>query len=185
MVKLPLKVFLTGPPGVGKSTVLQRVRDFLIARGYKVGGVCCPEIRVNGVRVGFEIVDVASGRRGILAKVGYGGEKRVGKYGVNILDLTLIGVNALRHAVDEADIILIDEVGPMEMKGKEFQSAVLRVIEGQKPVVGVIHWRMHHPVVDAIKRQRDAVIFEVTPQNRENLHLRVLELLKGSLVSIG
>jgi len=170
-----LKIFLIGPPAVGKSTVLHKVIDHLVTQGYSVGGVYCPEIRERGVRVGFELVDIASGNRGVLSRVGTSGEHRVGKYVVNLEDLTRIGVHALDFAVREADVIIIDEVGPMEMQGIAFQNAILEVIESMKPVVGIIHWRMHHPVVDTIRKRNDVIILDVTIQNREMLHFSVLE----------
>lgn len=176
-----MKVFLTGPPGIGKSTVLQRVDRALRAKGHKVGGVYCPEIREGRTRIGFEIVDVASGQRGILSKVGSHGKSRVGKYVVNLEDLTRIGVNALDSAAREADIILIDEIGPMEMQGIDFQKAVLNVVDGPKPVVGIIHWRMQHPVIVTIKGRSDVIVLEVSIQNREELQDEILRELSKTL----
>ncbi len=175
-----MKIFLTGPPGIGKSTVLRRVKEGLEHRGLCVGGVFCPETRDGGARTGFEIVDVYSGTRGILAGTYLHGNKKIGRYVVNLDDLRRVGVKALETAQKTADVILIDEVGPMEMLGCDFQEAVLRVVSSSKPVIGIIHWRMQHPVVEAIRVRRDVSIMEVTLQNRETLHSVILaEILEN------
>ena len=54
MSELRLKIFITGVPGVGKTTVVQKVIAILKEKELKVGGISCPEIRVNNIRVGFE-----------------------------------------------------------------------------------------------------------------------------------
>ena len=180
-----MKIFLTGPPGVGKSTVLQKVKEGLVHRGLSVGGVYCPEVRERGVRVGFEIIDAYSGTRGILASIRLQGRSRIGRYVVNLDDLTRVGVNALETAMKIADVVLLDEVGPMEMQGRDFQEAILRVVASSKPIIGVIHWRMQHPVIEAIRKRSDVSIIEVTLQNREMLHSNILEkLTEDSLKAI-
>jgi len=171
-----LKIFMTGMPGVGKTTVVCKVTAILRERGLKPGGVYCPEIRVNNVRVGFEIMDILTGARGILAHVSSDdGGPMVGRYRVNLQNLSSIGVEALRRAVVEADFIVIDEVGPMELQGEDFQEVVLAVVEGDKPVLGIIHWRTSHPVIDMIKAKEDVRIVEVTPENREALPSMIAE----------
>jgi nucleoside-triphosphatase len=170
-----LKVFITGRPGVGKSTVLKKVQELLLSKGYRVGGVSCPEMRREGVRVGFKIVDVSSGRTGILSQIGFDSGPRIGKYVVNLPDLEEVGVKALDIAVREADVVLIDEVGPMEMQSKLFQEAVLRTLSGQKQVIGILHWRMEHPVISAIKARSDLKILEVTHQNRDVLPSEIVD----------
>ncbi len=62
---------------MGKSTVFHKVMKHLAAHRYSVGGVSYPEMRERGVRAGFELVDIASGNRGILSWVGVSGFMRV------------------------------------------------------------------------------------------------------------
>jgi nucleoside-triphosphatase len=173
-----LKVFISGPPGVGKSTVLDKARAMFQARGYKVGGVSCPEVRKSGVRIGFRVVDVASDISDVLSEVkpGCGGPK-VGKYTVNLLDLDSVGARALDYAVREADVVMIDEVGPMELMSKAFQAAVLRAVNSPRHVMGILHWRMEHPLISAIRSRDDVEFEEVTPQNRDYLPMQIVEKL--------
>jgi len=62
-------ILLTGPPGVGKTTILEEIKNRIKEKEYSIGGIYCPEIRENGRRTGFNIIDISSGRKGILASV--------------------------------------------------------------------------------------------------------------------
>jgi len=176
-----LNIFVTGRPGVGKTTVIQRTIDELQNLGYKHGGISTPEIRVEGIRVGFEIVNLATSSRGILAHIESPAGPRIGRYKVNLNDLRTVGVNAIEEAVKNADYVVIDEVGPMELLSKDFREAILSAIKSQKPVLGVIHWRMQVPLVKEIKSRSDVRIYEVTPQNRESLHRTLVEKIVESI----
>lgn len=156
-------------PGVGKTTVVHKVIAILKEKGLKVGGIYCPEIRVNNVRVGFEIIDLLTDNRGILSHKDQNDGPRVGKYRVNIQDLSNIGVKGLNKAIREADYIVIDEIGPMELQGEDFQKAVKNIVEGTRPILGIIHWKVNHWLIDGIRSRGDVKIVEVTFKNRETI----------------
>ena len=79
-------LLITGPPGVGKTTVLTKTVNLLKERGFSVGGMLSREVRENGVRVGFEILDLGSQQHGWLAHVNQQSGPRVGKYRVVMPD---------------------------------------------------------------------------------------------------
>jgi len=164
-----VRVFITGPPGIGKTTVLKKVMAKLAEEGLRAGGIYCPEIRRGAQRLGFEVIDLFTGTRGILSHVLQRRGPRIGKYRVNLEDLSRIGVHAINCAVDVADYIVIDEVGPMELQGRDFQLALVKALESAKPVLGVLHWRMQHPLIERIKTIHDVRIYEVTRENRDAL----------------
>jgi nucleoside-triphosphatase len=78
-----LNILITGSPGVGKTTLMEAIQKKVKGRGYNIGGVYCPEIRENNRRTGFGIVDIATGRKGVLASINSSGPT-VGKYHVNL-----------------------------------------------------------------------------------------------------
>lgn len=176
-------VFVTGRPGVGKTSVLLRAVDALKAKGYKVGGMISHEIRERGVRVGFEIVDFHTGQRGWLAHVTQPTGPQISKYRVNLSDLNVIGTSSIINAATDADmdIIVVDEIGPMELFSPEFKKAVDQAIRSSKPVVGTIHFRARDPLINTIKAREDAEILEVTCENREDLHNVIIDKVVQSL----
>jgi len=162
-------LLVTGLPGVGKTTVLQSVTDELSVRGFKVGGMMTREVRREGTRIGFEIEDLGTRRKGWLAHVNQPHGPQVGKYRVNLRDLEEVGAKAILDAITQADIIIIDEIGPMEMFSASFKDSVAKAINGQKTVLGTIHYRATGPFITAIKERKDVEIIEVTLRNRNEL----------------
>jgi nucleoside-triphosphatase len=133
------KNFLTGQAGSGKSTVLMRCIELLREMSYSVGGITTPEIRRRGRRVGFSIVDIATGNRDILASVEFNSAYRVGRYGVNLLGFESVALPALDYAEDSCDIICIDEIGRMELFSEQFKKRVEEQMRRSKPLIAVLH----------------------------------------------
>jgi len=177
-------IFLTGRPGVGKTSVLLQAVELLKAKGFRTGGMISRESRDRGVRMGFEIVDLETGRKGWLAHANQPTGPRVGKYRVNLGDLNTLGVGSILRAVEEADIIVIDEIGPMELFSEAFIEAVTEALSSEKPVLGTVHYRARDPLVVAIKKRKDAKIIEVTRENRGRLSkLIVQEIAEAQMKS--
>ncbi|MEM2419717.1 MAG: NTPase [Candidatus Bathyarchaeia archaeon] len=168
-------LLLTGSPGVGKTTLLLKVADALKTKGYRVGGMVSREVRVGGTRIGFEIIDLASGKRGWLAHVNQKTGPQVGKYRVNLADLDGVGAEAILKAVKECDVVAIDEIGPMELFSEKFRRAVQEAFESGKIVVGVVHWKARDKLVYAVKAHPDTEIFTVTFENRDKLPQKVVD----------
>jgi len=168
-------IFLTGQPGVGKTTVLLKTIEELKKRGLTVGGMISKEVRENGSRIGFRITDLKNGREGWLAHVRQPTGPKIGRYTVCLSELDAIGVKAVLNAIKTADVVAIDEVGPMELFSSAFRNAVVKALNSNKTVLGVIHRRARHPLVDAIKKRGDVKIVEVTRTNRGILPRLVAE----------
>jgi len=165
---------LTGSPGVGKTSALSRIVESLKAEGYNVGGMVSREARAGRDRFGFEILNVNTGEKGWLAHVSQNEGPQVGRYRVNINDLENIGAKAITSAVKESDVIVIDEIGPMELHSKKFKEAALMAAESPKLLIGVVHWKATDPFLTRIKDRDDAEVRVVTVENRENLPLLVI-----------
>lgn len=167
-------MFLTGRPGVGKTSVLLRTIDVLKSSGYKVGGMVSREIKIGEVRVGFEIINLLTDNKGWLAHINQKTGPRVGKYRVNLNDLKNIGVTSILNAVEEADIIVVDEIGPMELYSTDFKDALIKGLKCNKPVIGTIHYRIRDRLFDLLLVEENVEILEVTSKNREKLHITIV-----------
>lgn len=168
-------LFITGSPGTGKTSVLLKTIEALRARGYSVGGMVSREVRTCGARVGFEILNLSSGRRGWLAHVNQKHGPRIGKYRVNLEDLDNVGAEAIANAVENADVVAIDEIGPMELHSERFKEAVKKAVESRKLVIGTVHWKERDRLIQKINAREDAETYMVTYENRGNLHEIIVE----------
>ncbi len=174
-------LLLTGNPGVGKTTVIMKIADVLKKREFNVGGMISREVRENNVRVGFEIIDLNSLKRGWLAHINQKNGPKVGKYHVNIKDLNSIGAETIVYAVEKCDVIVIDEIGPMELFSQKFKQAVKKALNGEKLVLAVVHGKAKDPLINEAKKREDAETFTFTMENRdklpEELTKKALEIL--------
>jgi nucleoside-triphosphatase len=174
-------LLVTGPPRSGKTTVLQRVQAHLASRGYQAGGIFCPELRSGGERVGFEIVDVMTGESRVLAHVDREEGPRVGKYRVDVKGIDAICAAAFGRAFDDADVLLVDEIAPMEVYSDEFVRQVRRGLDSDHPLVATIHYRSVEGFISEVKARDDTEIFEVTDSTRDDLPGQLTEQLIGRM----
>jgi len=156
------KVLLTGRPGCGKTTLIKRIVNKL-ARS--VGGFYTEEMREGGTRVGFKLVTL-DGEEAVFAHVDFKTRVRVGRYGLDLSALE-VGVKAIREAV-RTQLVVIDEIGPMEIRSAIFRDAVNEALDSNVPILATIVARSL-PFADAIKKRRDVTVIEVRPDNREQL----------------
>jgi nucleoside-triphosphatase len=165
-------IFVSGLPGCGKTTLIMEVLKEL---NLPVGGFYTQEIREGGVRKGFKIITL-DGKEGILAHVDIKSPYKVSKYGINIKDLEEIGVNSILDALKENKLIVIDEIGGMEIKSEKFKKAVLIVLNRKNKVFGTITLKSN-PFADKIKQRTDTKVFYLTKENREKVKKDVKKLL--------
>jgi len=166
---LALVVFLTGVPGVGKSTVVGLVAEKMKLDSLTVGGMTSGDLRSGSARVGFEIRNLMTNEVGVLAHVNQATGPKIGKYRVNGEDLDKVGAEAISSAVKDADLIVIDEVGPMELTSARFKDAVQAALGCGKPVLGTVHRNAQDPLVREIRSGQRIEVIEVTRENRDTL----------------
>ncbi|MHA1267482.1 MAG: nucleoside-triphosphatase [Candidatus Helarchaeota archaeon] len=176
-----MNIIIQGKPRSGKSTLIERVRKELLQIGENIGGVSTPELREGGRRVGFEIIDLLSGSRGILAHKWQAQGPRVGSYRVNLTDLVKIGVRGIEQALQkEVKVIIIDEIGKMELFAPEFQTVVLKALDRQA-VLGTMGY-FTHPFLTKLQQRSDVKFFTLTSGTREQVFNEVKALMvQGTL----
>ena len=155
---------LTGKPGTGKTSLIKQA---IAGLGGKAGGFYTEEIRRGGVREGFRLVTL-DGQEAILAHINIHSPHRVGKYGVDIDSLDRAGVSALNRAAEEGGLVIVDEIGRMELFSAAFREAVWQIITSGKKVLGTIMFKAN-PWADRIKRQPQVNVVEVTRANRHQV----------------
>jgi len=163
---------LTGKPGTGKTAL---IKEALAMTKVKGGGFYTEEIRTGGIRQGFRIVTL-DGQEATLAHVGISSPYQVSKYRVDTDSLNRVGVSALRQALKESDLIVIDEIGKMELLSPQFRETVTQAINSGKKVLGTIMLNPH-PFADEIKRHPEVEMSLITKDNRTEVMGKVLNWL--------
>ena len=167
---------LTGRPGIGKTTVAEAIiREF----EEDAGGFVTGEIRESATRKGFRITTV-DGETATLAHVRFSSPVKVGKYGIDLETLGSIAVPSVQTAIKQKQVIVIDEIGRMELASKEFRAAVLEALDSNRVVVATVQ-RHADLFTDQLKKRHDVKVIEVTIENRNKLPRMVAELVNGAL----
>lgn len=167
-----VRIALTGHPGVGKTTLIQRVLERAPLRA---GGMLTQEIRKCGHRVGFSVLDVATGAEGILAHLHQTSGPKLGRYRVNLAGLEGIGIAAIRRALQESDLVVIDEIAPMELCSPAFVPAVEAALASPKALLISTHAHVDHPLVHRVRQELDLI--RVKLSNRDELADEIAEKL--------
>lgn len=166
-------LLLTGRPGVGKTTLVNRVYEHYSKNGFKIEGLTTREVREGGARTGFMITDLSSGQEGWLAKKDSGTGPRVGSYVVASYDLEKIGVTALERSMSgAADLVIVDEIGPMEMTSILFRNNISKILNGNKAVVATVKFGSRYPEVE--NTWQKSLHWEITKENREAIYRRII-----------
>ena len=172
---MKLVYLLTGRPGMGKTSLIKQVVAQTVG---KAGGFYTEEIRSRGTREGFRLVTL-DGESAILAHVNIHSPHRVSKYGVDIDALEQVGVPALNKAAQQCDLVVIDEIGKMELFSVKFRETVSQIIDSGKRVLGTIMLNPN-PQADAIKRHPQVNLITVTRDNYQQVLKELLGWLKST-----
>ncbi|PBC75985.1 nucleoside-triphosphatase [Streptomyces sp. TLI_235] len=172
---MPTRILLEGRPGSGKTTAIRRLAALLRTR--EAVGFTTEEIREGGARVGFAL-ETLTGRRGVLAQVGLPGPPRVGRYGVDIGVMERLALPSLATPLGPGTLVLIDELGRMELAYSPFRNAVRAVFAADVDVVATVH-AQHAPFTDVLKRRTDVELIQLTRANRDVLPERLAARLEG------
>ena len=166
-------ILLTGRPGVGKTTMVNRIYEHYSKNGFRIEGMTTREVRDRGARTGFMITDLSSGQEGWLAKKDGGPGPRIGSYVVVSHELEKIGVSALERSMNgDADLVIVDEIGPMEMTSASFRNNISKVLNRRKAVVATMKFGSRYPEVE--NTWRKSVHWEITKENRESIYRRLI-----------
>ncbi len=165
---LQRNILLTGPPGCGKSTIIEEVLQRI---NLPCTGFFTREMRERGRRVGFSIATL-DGRRGIMAHIDIQSRYRVGKYGVNLQNIDTIAVPSMVAENDNV-VVVVDEIGKMECFSEMFRQTLLRVLDSPNTLVGSIALK-GDAFINAIKKRADTRVTPVFEKNRDLLAEEVL-----------
>jgi len=164
-----MNIFITGNPRCGKSTLIQKVLDEISDK--KVSGIITPEIRINDVRQGFKIIDLASRKEEVLASVNIKRGPGVSRYRVNIEGIDTI-MDKFLESYEKSEYVVIDEIGMMEFYSRKFRETIQMVLDSEKTVLATLSKRF-------VEKYKDkGQVYFLTRENFEKIYDKVLSQIE-------
>ena len=147
-------LFLTGPKGVGKSTL---IRGLLAEESGPLGGFFTVK-HEGGVYLLPAARERAFTPENLLFRCGHGGDPR---------RFDELGCAALADTAG-CRLLVMDELGPHEAEARRFQAAVFRTLDGDIPIIGVLQ-QAESEFLDRIARHPRVTVLTVSEENRDTL----------------
>jgi nucleoside-triphosphatase len=164
---------VTGEPGIGKTTLIRQVISTMRMRA---AGFYTEDLRTGGIREGFRIVTL-DGDTALLAAMGHPGAVTVSKYGVDLDELERVGLPQLRRAIERRHVLVVDEIGKMQLFSRNFRQTIFDAIRSGQPLLGTIMLG-RNDYADRMKKHKNVQLLTLTEQNRQE----ILSLLRAKFV---
>lgn len=162
-------------PSVDKTTLVKKLASHIKT---PKAGFYTKEILKNGTRVGFKVVTLDGRRQAVLAHVDIRSYYQVGKYKVDIKNFESMAEEVLRQAISHREeVVIIDEIGKMELFSSRFKENVLRVINLPNIVLIVLKPDWTKDWIRKIKNDREVLHFELTHSNFQEIFSQILKLI--------
>ncbi len=169
-------LFICGLPGSGKTSLVSKVIENNLS-AFNFGGFVTHEIRKEGKRMGFKIITIPDEEEAILAEKGLSSPYRVGSYGVSIENLEKFGCQAIRKALENKRIIVIDEIGKMELFSQKFKQVLVSALNSPHKVLATIMGHKNE-FADKLKKRNDVRVLQLELRNFQNISFQVEEWLR-------
>ena len=172
------KILITGPPRSGKSTLIVELIEYFSKRQINVFGFLTPEVREGNNRIGFDIVDIKTKQREKLARKGnFNAKYHVGKYCVFIEKFEKFISNFENVTLQQEDLIVIDEIGKMELFSKKFQEFIIKIFGSNISIIATIGLAIKHSIKDHLLNLPDVKIFNLNSQNFHSTYQKIISII--------
>ncbi|MBI9010662.1 MAG: hypothetical protein JEZ08_00415 [Clostridiales bacterium] len=164
-----MNLFLTGPMQIGKTTLLNLTIQRL---NVKTHGFYTKPYYNNKTVLGYKMFDCSSSIEPFII----GLKDTPTTCRPLIENFETFGVSLLHTALASDDVIILDELGILESKAYKFQEAILKCLDSDNLVIGVIK-NKQSTFLNKIKNRKDVITIEVTRENRNELLDKIMILL--------
>ncbi|MCQ2079784.1 MAG: NTPase [archaeon] len=178
-----IKIGITGLPSSGKTYTLKRVIEMLTKEEeLSVGGMIDEKLSDGRRDVGIKVCNLQTGEEVVFATPETESKITIGTLGVDLSLFESVAIDAIKSACETCDIIVIDEIGKVEVESQAFVDIVKEALDVDKPMIITLHKKSRNPLLQDIRRRDDMRILEVTPTNRNILPYKIVKLMNGESI---
>ena len=177
-----MHIVITGQKQVGKSTLVRKITEDLLKENnrIKIYGLETKKETERKDDAGNTPVYIYE-----IEKPRIQSEKNLAGFVSGIKGRTVVHTDVfdsyapvLERFAEHADLIVIDEIGFMESKSELFCKAVLKLLEGDVPVLAVVR-NQDTPFLNSVRNHSNCQCFYVTEENRDWIESEIKKALPG------
>ncbi|HEX9429715.1 MAG TPA: nucleoside-triphosphatase, partial [Candidatus Bathyarchaeia archaeon] len=75
------------------------------------------------------------------------------------------------------DLVLVDEIGPMEMTSSAFRGTLAKLLSVGRNVIATVKYGSHYPEIERSPGFAEAVRLEISRDNREEVIRRIFSIV--------
>lgn len=125
----PVLLLLTGARGAGKTRWCTTLLHAARKEGLAVAGLLSPPVYEKGRKTAINLLDIATNKQRCLAERTAPGEAGTAGLGWRFKPATLNWGNAVLKGISRCDLLILDELGPLEFDGKGGLNAAFSLID--------------------------------------------------------
>jgi nucleoside-triphosphatase len=127
-------ILITGKKHSGKTTFVQKLAERLKKENFSIAGFIAPSVYEGAFLLGFDLADIQNSQKNKFARRksttdNFEFSEEGYRFGRKILE---------SEETRNADLIIIDEFGPMELEGQGWRKNVDSLLENQKCLLLVV-----------------------------------------------
>ncbi|MFW9946189.1 MAG: nucleoside-triphosphatase [Candidatus Odinarchaeota archaeon] len=172
------KILITGPPRSGKSTLISKLIEFYFKKNFIIRGFLTPEVREKRRRIGFDLEEISSDIKFPLARIGdYKTKYKLGKYSVFMDEFEKVISILEKYKFEHVDLIVIDEIGRMELFSEKFQYFIIDIFKGESNIIATIGKNIKYPFEKALLNISNLYKFDLSFENQQDVYQKIINLI--------
>ena len=157
---------VTGRTGTGKTKVINTLHYRLLSDNISMGGVLTRDIKNHGKRIGIEIHNISTGINYEIANINRKTGPRLQKFRINLENIDNYLIKELNDSSLNADLIIIDMIGPMELFSIEFCELIKKLLKQEKKILCAIQTKYNHPIIKEIKELESSKLYDLNEKHK-------------------
>lgn len=157
---MSLNVIFVGPINSGKTTRLYQLVKKAKKENKKIGGILNLPVMQKGEKIGYDVVDLLTDKKVPFARLNSITKRQektdlyLGRWVIFYKGIQFANEALLKAYVCQADLIIVDEVGHLELQGKGLKPMLDKIMDSKLKKILVVRSSLENQVKSLYKNYK-------------------------------